>query len=555
MTNLATRSRRELQRILLLGLLVLGIVLTAGLGALGFAARSVDQAVVAEERALVVRTLDRRAEQILSDITSATVWDDAYVNTVTKVDAAWLDENYGVYYAAYMHHDRTLVFGPEGTVTYASDGGEVTTPRALADFAADVAPLVARVRQVQARRAADPSAPRNGLPSVATASTLLRSGSDIWMIGASSVTPETTQVRQSPGPGATLVSGRRINAGFARELEKDLGIKAAHLVAPGEETPAIAVNLADSAGRVLGLLSWSPKQPGMGTLRDALGPVLLVLAAFAVAAWALSRRVLKAVRSLAENDRRLEETLAELTQARDRAEAASVAKSQFLANISHEIRTPLNGVLGMAQIMDRGELAPAQRRNLAIVRESGATLLTLLNDVLDLAKIEAGKLDIQRDDTDVGAAIAGVCATFTAMAREKSLKLGFAIEPSAAGVWRLDGMRLNQVMANLLSNAIKFTATGHVSVRVWKSDRGLEFAVLDTGAGIPVERLNELFGKFNQIDSSTTRQFGGTGLGLAICRELVSLMGGEIAVESQVGEGSYFSFFLPAEAGRARAAA
>ena len=554
MTSPATRSHRELQRILLLSLLVLGIVLAAGLGALAFAAGSVDRAVAAEERALVVRTLDRRARQILSDITSATVWDDAYVNTVITFDADWLDENYGVYYATYMHHDRTLVFGREGTTIYASDAGEVTTPQALSGFATDVAPLVARVRRDQARRAADRSAPRNGLPSVDTASALLLSDGDIWMVGVSSVTPETTEVRQTPGPGAIVVSGRRINAGFAKGLENDLGITAAHLVAPGEKTPPIAVDLADPRGQVLGVLAWSPKRPGMGMLGEVLGPVLLVLAAFGVAAWALSRRVFAVLHSLAENDRELEATLADLTVARDRAEAASVAKSQFLANISHEIRTPLNGVLGMAQIMDRGELAPAQRKNLAIIRESGATLLTLLNDVLDLAKIEAGKLEMQREDTDVGAAVAGVCATFTAMAREKSLKLGFAIEPSATGVWRLDGMRLNQVMANLISNAIKFTATGHVSVRVWKSDRGLEFAVLDTGGGIPVDRLGELFGKFNQIDSSTTRPAGGTGLGLAICRELVSLMGGEISVESAVGEGSCFSFFLPAEAGRGRVA-
>ncbi|MBI5941990.1 MAG: histidine kinase [Caulobacterales bacterium] len=554
MTNLATRSRSELQRILLLGLLVLGIVLAAGLGALAFAAGSVDQAVAAEERALVVRTLDRRARQVLSDITSATVWDDAYINTVTRFDPAWIDENYGVYYSTYMHHDRTLVFGPDATVVYASDAGEVTTPDTVSRFAVDVSPIVSRVRRTQASRATNRAAPRNGLDSVVTASALIRSGGDIWMVGASSVTPETTEVAQSRGPGATVVSARRLDPGYAAELQNDLGISAAHLVKPGEPKPAVAVDLKDAGDRVLGVLAWSPKRPGMGMLGEVLGPVLLVLAAFGVAAWALSRRVFAVLRSLAENDRTLEATLADLTVARDRAEAASVAKSRFLANVSHEIRTPLNGVLGMAQIMDRGELAPAQRKNLAIIRESGATLLTLLNDVLDLAKIEAGKLDIQREETDVGAAVGGVCATFTAMAREKSLKLGFAVEPSATGVWLLDGMRLNQVMANLISNAIKFTASGHVSVRVWKSDRGLEFAVMDTGAGIPVERLNELFGKFNQIDSSTTRQFGGTGLGLAICRELVSLMGGEIAVESAVGEGSCFSFFLPAEAGRARTA-
>lgn len=246
---------------------------------------------------------------------------------------------------------------------------------------------------------------------------------------------------------------------------------------------------------------------------------------------------------------------AELIDARDQAQANSVAKSQFLANISHEIRTPLNGVLGMAQIMDRGELAPVQREHLAIIRESGSTLLTLLNDVLDLAKIEAGKLEIQRDHADPGQIAARVCDTFQAMAREKGLALGVSVAPDAAGTWRIDPMRVQQVLANLVSNAVKFTARGEVAVEVWKSARGLEFGVRDSGAGIPTDRLQDLFGKFNQLDASTTRAFGGSGLGLAICRELVALMGGEMSVESQVGQGSVFSFYLPADKGQARAAA
>jgi signal transduction histidine kinase len=215
----------------------------------------------------------------------------------------------------------------------------------------------------------------------------------------------------------------------------------------------------------------------------------------------------------------------------------------------------MNGVLGMAQIMDRGELAPTQRQHLAVIRESGATLLTLLNDVLDLAKIEAGKLEIEREEADVGAAVAGVCATFTGVASEKGLALDLAIDPAAEGVWRIDAMRVKQVLGNLIANAVKFTSEGRVSVRVQATADGLAFAVSDTGAGIAPERVADLFDKFSQLDASTTRQFGGTGLGLAICRELVELMGGEMAVESEPGRGSCFSFQLPAERGERRAAA
>jgi signal transduction histidine kinase len=555
MSTIAIQSRGELQRVLLLGLLVLGIVLAAGLGALAFAASAVDQAVATEERELATRTLARREAQLVDDLVSATVWDDAYIRTVLAFDAAWVNENYGVYYATYMSHDRTLVFSPEGQVVYASEAGEAVPPASMATFAGHVAPVVAGLQREAALRRGSDAEAQIGLKGATTASGIIRSGEETWILGLSSVTPETGKVTLTGGPSAFVVSGRRIDGPFLAELQSDLGVKDLRLRGPDETSRGLALPLTNARGEVIGLLTWTPKRPGAGILGDALGPILLVFAAFAVAAGALARRVRAALGTLATNDARLEAALDDLTEARDRAEAASVAKSQFLANISHEIRTPLNGVLGMAQIMERGELAPNQRRHLAIIRESGATLLTLLNDVLDLAKIEAGKLEIQRDDADLGTVVSGVCATFMAMAQEKSLRLGFVVEPSAAGVWRMDSMRVRQVLANLISNAIKFTDRGHVSVRVWSSLRGIEFAVLDTGGGIPADRLADLFGKFNQLDASTTRQFGGTGLGLAICRELVELMGGEMAVESTVGQGSHFSFFLPAERGRDRAAA
>ncbi len=554
MTTIAIKSRSELKRILVLGLVVLVIVLAGGFGALAFAARAVDRAVATEETSLLVRTLERRKAKLVEDITSATVWDDAYSNTVATFDAAWADENYGVYYATYMHHDRTLAFAPDGRVVYASDGGEVAKPEDLTGFAADVAPLLAKLRRAEASRIAGPG-PHHGLGAVTTLSGVITSGGEVWMVALSTVTPETARIALVNRPSTVVVSARRVNAGFMTELEEDLGVIGPRLLKPGATAEGVVVPLADAEGKVLGRLTWSPRQPGAGILGEAAVPFLLLLAAFMVATGALVRRVGVALGSLAAYDAKLEAALEDLTEARDRAEAANVAKSQFLANISHEIRTPLNGVLGMAQIMDRGELAPAQRKHLEIIRESGSTLLTLLNDVLDLAKIEAGKLEIERRDVDLAEVVSGACATFKALAAEKSLKLGFAIEPSATGVWQLDGMRLKQVLGNLISNAVKFTQAGHVSVRVWQSGRGLEFAVLDTGAGIPADRLAELFDKFNQLDASTTRRFGGSGLGLAICRDLIQLMGGEIAVESKPGEGSYFSFFLPAEAARNQIAA
>lgn len=555
MTLISTRSRSELKWILFLGLLVIVIVLAGGLGALSFAARAVDRAVAAEEKALVIRTLDRRQAKVVQDITSATVWDDAYQKTVLTFDPTWAHENYGVYYATYMHHDRTLVLAPDDHVIYAADAGQVVSPAADAAFAADLRPLVAEFRAAEARRKPSGANGPTGLTGVTTRAAFVRSGGEIWLVALSNVLPETAGVRQAAGRSTVVLSGRRLSPAFLTELQADLGIQNARLLTGDAAASGVSAPLRDGRGQIIGRVGWTPRRPGAGFLKDAMGPILLVLAAFAVAAGALARRVLAALGSLAANDAKLEATLEDLTVARDRAEAASVAKSQFLANISHEIRTPLNGVLGMAQIMDRGELAPIQRQHLAIIRESGATLLTLLNDVLDLAKIEAGKLEIQREDVDLAQIVSRVCDTFQAMAENKGLALRYAIAASAAGTWRLDPMRVNQVLANLISNAVKFTARGAVSVRVSGGPRGLEFKVTDTGAGIPADRLSELFGKFSQLDTSTTRSVNGSGLGLAICHELVALMGGEMAVESQVGRGSTFSVVLPAEPARVRSAA
>jgi signal transduction histidine kinase/AmiR/NasT family two-component response regulator len=224
---------------------------------------------------------------------------------------------------------------------------------------------------------------------------------------------------------------------------------------------------------------------------------------------------------------------------------ANAAKSEFLATVSHEIRTPLNGVLGMAQVMAAGELSEPQRRRLDTLRQSGETLLLLLNDILDLSKIEAGKLDLEDADFDLEPLCRSIHAAFAPVAAGKSLGLHLEIADSALGVYRGDSARLRQILFNLLSNAVKFTERGEVRVSVSRGGRDLCVAVADTGIGIPADRIARLFGKFEQADASTTRRFGGSGLGLAICNTLTGLMGGTIEVESREGRGSTFRMLLP----------
>jgi signal transduction histidine kinase/ActR/RegA family two-component response regulator len=250
------------------------------------------------------------------------------------------------------------------------------------------------------------------------------------------------------------------------------------------------------------------------------------------------------------NHRELCETLEDLMEARDAANAANIAKSQFLANMSHEIRTPLNGVLAMAEVMDRDNLSEAQRERLSVVRQSGEQLLAVLNDVLDLSKIEAGKLELTEQDFDIEKVAQAVRDGFSAIAHDKGLAFTVEVAPEVAGAWRGDADRLRQIFANLVSNAVKFTNEGHVTARFEAADAGgLRLSVSDSGIGIAQGKILTLFEKFTQADSSTTRQYGGTGLGLAICRELAQLMGGQVSVMSQEGIGSTFIVELPFQRG------
>ncbi len=253
---------------------------------------------------------------------------------------------------------------------------------------------------------------------------------------------------------------------------------------------------------------------------------------------------------LDDNDRSLRATMSELVQARDEANEANVLKSQFLANMSHEIRTPLNGVLAMAQVMEMDNLAAPQRERLAVIRQSGEMLLAVLNDVLDLSKIEAGKLELVERDFDIAAMAEGLRQTFSVVTADKRLTLDVAVSDAAAGAWKGDSDRLRQILANLVSNAIKFTSEGSVRVAFdLTGGGGLRATVRDSGIGISAEQMPKLFEKFTQADASTTRKFGGTGLGLAICRELAGMMGGLVWAESQTGEGSVFTVELPLERG------
>ncbi|MGC1301253.1 MAG: ATP-binding protein, partial [Caulobacteraceae bacterium] len=236
----------------------------------------------------------------------------------------------------------------------------------------------------------------------------------------------------------------------------------------------------------------------------------------------------------------------DLRAAKDAAESANRAKSDFLATMSHEIRTPMNGIMVMAEMLAAGEMPPRQRRFAEVIAKSGSSLLAVINDILDFSKIEAGKLELDSVPVDLAEVVEDVCALFWERASSKGLDLAAYIDPAAPARVIADPVRLRQVVGNLVNNAIKFTDIGGVLVEIEPDEtEGVCISVHDTGVGIPKDKIGEVFGAFSQADQSTTRKAGGTGLGLAICKRLVDAMGGRFLVNTEVGRGSTFVFRLP----------
>ena len=256
------------------------------------------------------------------------------------------------------------------------------------------------------------------------------------------------------------------------------------------------------------------------------------------------------VDGVAEDITEQNEMRRELEATRRAAEEANAAKSMFLANMSHEVRTPLTSVLGATELLAEGELDAQQHHLIGIIHRAGERLLRLVNDILDVSRLEAGKLDVHRAPFRIDSIVGDVNAWATPMSEREGLDFSVEVDPRLPDTVIGDALRVSQVLNNLVGNALKFTDEGEVRLRVeLVHDRPhsveTRFTVEDTGIGVAAERLASLFESFTQIDASNTRRYGGAGLGLAICRELVSLMGGELEADSTPGVGSRFSFTLP----------
>ncbi len=336
--------------------------------------------------------------------------------------------------------------------------------------------------------------------------------------------------------GVSLLMLRR-DLGFMRVILGDSpgGFIARRLLLPSCLLP-LALCLLVNAGRGRGLYD-----AGFAFALVAASSILTLMALV----WIIAHQL-----NTAENRRLAAEAARTLATVREHAAVeASRLKSDFLANMSHEIRTPMNGVIGMTSLLLDSALSDAQRDYVDTIRHSGDNLLAIINDILDLSKIEAGKMVLDKNEFDLLECIEGACDVMAFRAHEKGLELAYFIDPDVPARILGDAIRLRQVLINLLGNAVKFTDAGEVVLTVYLHGKGppgceLEFHIRDTGPGMPAAALALLFNSFQQVDSSPTRRHGGTGLGLAICKRLVGLMDGSITVESKLGAGSAFSFTM-----------
>lgn len=516
--------RLGLRRVLTAALLVGALVLGGALGLFAYAASAIDGVQAAKEIELAGLRLERMKTKAVEDVRSATVWNDS-VAAFARGDTAWIQENFGDYYADYMGHDVTLAFDSAGRMILASRASEPVAAGAEAALITAVAPTV---RALQARR------PEGlGFEASQERSAVITVGSKTYFVAVATVVPEDTSVAR-PATDPVVVSAQDITAVVA-SLSADLALTDpvfAAEVRPGQ----VGLPVMGASGERLGVLAWTPDRPGADVLRQAapvLAGLILCLIAAAGVLWALLNRIAQ----------RMETAQAELAEARDRAEAASHAKTRFLTNISHELRTPLNGVLGMAEVLGTTGLSTPQRNHLAILKASGEDLLRMIEHILQVTRLERSEVKISTAPFDLGGLLDDLARQTRAALGERPVTV--VVEAEADGEWIGDAEHIRQALHYLMTNAAAFTPEGRIRLASRQQGENLLLSVCDTGVGIDPAFLPRLFDDFAQADETLTRVHEGAGLGLPICRRLVAKMGGAISVDSRPRKGSTFTISLP----------
>lgn len=547
------RLPAELRRVIMAVIALLLASAAAILAVLAFSAGTVDRVSREQETALIQGAVERRLARLSDEVATAAVSTRAR-DALASGDIEWLHEQFASYYRDFLRHTATFIYDENGSPILASRDGErveVSTEKA---FLSAVAPLIVRVRLDSSERPYATTGDGAARPSAAASQqAIVNVDGALYMVAVSTIVGDSEDRLSRSRPPGIVASAQPVDM-LVDALESEAGVQAP-AIAPAGTTRLPSLRLEDGQRREVARIIWTPRRPGASVLGQSLPLVLVISMVLAAAAFLLVNRVSRIVRKLAENQSALERSLSELAAAHDAAQAANLAKSQFLASMSHEIRTPLNGMLGMAQALEHSDLESGDRDKVRLIRSSGDTLLALVNDVLDISKIEAGRMDISPVDADLVLIARRTVDLFGATASAKGLALEFSSAAPAPLPYRFDALRLQQCLSNLVSNAVKFTTAGSVTVRLaveGTSDGGqqVRIDVRDTGIGMSEATVGRLFENFTQADASTTRVYGGTGLGLAITRRLARLMGGDVSVVSEPGYGSTFTLVVRLEPAR-----
>jgi signal transduction histidine kinase len=532
-------SRAQRAGAALLALLLIGGALVVAL--IISAARGQDRIAAEKSVELVRVALEIRERNTALSVKDYAWWTEAVRNLVDTPDAAWAYGHIGPTSYDSIGMKLVTVIDAAGHQTFTFIKGEAAEFDIMSPEAIGLQPLIAGAR------AAPPLEP-------VPATGIIKVGDQLFSVALAALTvAKGDPLLPDEMPRSLLLFGRPLDPQAIEEIASEYKIDGLALVAPDAVDERTWLPLKTADGRLVGALAWKPEQPGDATIRRMLIPVGATILALALLSLIILSQIAQVDRTRRENQHNLEIIEAknlELTAARDEAEYANRAKSQFLAVMSHELRTPLNAIIGFSEIMfaePYGPLGDKRYKQYAQdIHGSGGHLLSIINDILDLSKIEAGQAELNEEEVDLAALTAAVARII--QERAATAGITFHAESGEGLPWvRADRRALKQILLNLLSNAVKFTPKGgEVGLRMAvDADRGLRMIVYDTGIGIDPQDIPRAMSAFGQVDASWSRRYEGAGLGLPISRALIRLHGGTLDLESQPGTGTIVTVRLP----------
>ncbi len=532
-------SRAQRAGAALLALLLIGGALVIAL--IVSAARGQDRIAAEKSVELVRVALEIRERNTALTVKDYAWWTEAVRNLVDTPDAAWAYGHIGPTSYDSIGMKLVTVIDAAGQQTFTFVRGEAAAFDIMSPEAVGLQPLIAGAR------AAPPLEP-------VPATGFIKVGDQLFSVALAALTvAKGDPLLPGERPRSLLLFGRPLDAEAIDEIASEFKIDGLVLVAPDGIGERTSLPLKTVDGNLVGALAWTPEQPGDATIRRMIIPVGATILGLALLSLIILSQIRQVDRTRRENQHNLEIIEAknlELVAARDEAEYANRAKSQFLAVMSHELRTPLNAIIGFSEIMFAEPYGPLgdnrYKQYVQDIHGSGGHLLSIINDILDLSKIEAGQAELNEEEVDLAALTASVVRIM--QERAATAGLAFLCESGEGLPWvRADRRALKQILLNLLSNAVKFTPKGgQVGLRMAvDDDRGLRMIVYDTGIGIDPQDIPRAMAAFGQVDASWSRRYEGAGLGLPISRALIRLHDGTLEIASEPGMGTTVTVRLP----------